>query len=203
MHPRLAEFRILLRIFGEHLELLLYLNFRRRSRHLPADIVHTLLWALELLLISVVAELVMLLPMALYFHRATLFALPANAFSIPLVAILVPLALITFLLSLISPWLAAIPAAATGVSPPRHYRHHRPPQPCPDGRSPHPRSIRLHRRHCSRRVVCLLLSRPQFPQTSTHRRALSTAGRHSHPLARTDRPNSQHSRSHRHRCRSG
>lgn len=73
------------------------------------------LWALELFLIGLAAELIMLLPMAVYFHRATLFALPANAFSIPLVAILAPLALVTFLLSLISLWLAGIPAAATAL----------------------------------------------------------------------------------------
>jgi competence protein ComEC len=109
MHPRLAQFRILLRIWGEHLQPVI----GRKAKHLPAAIVRWSLWALELLLIGFVAELIMLLPMAVYFHRATLFALPANAFSIPLVAVLAPLALITFLLSLISTWLAAIPAAAT------------------------------------------------------------------------------------------
>ena len=112
MHPRLAQFRILLRIYGEHLGPLLRV---RRGQLVPAAMVRVFLWALDLLLISVVAELVMLLPMALYFHRATVFALPANAFSIPLVAVLAPLALITFLLSLINPWLAAIPAAATAI----------------------------------------------------------------------------------------
>lgn len=111
MHPRLAQFRILLRICGEHLQPLL----GRRTRHLPAAIVRYSLWLLELALIGVVAELVMVLPMAVYFHRATLFALPANIFSIPLVAVLAPLALVTFLLSLVSPWLATIPASATAL----------------------------------------------------------------------------------------
>ena len=111
LHPRLAQFRILLRIFAEHLKPLL----GRRAQYLPATLIRVMFWALELLLISLVAEFIMLLPMAVYFHRATLFALPANAFSIPLVAVLAPLALISFLLSLISPWLAAIPAAATAL----------------------------------------------------------------------------------------
>ncbi len=115
MHPRLAEFRILLRIWGEHLEPLLAPMLGRRARHLPAAAVRWALWAVELLLIGIVAELIMLLPMAVYFHRATIFALPANAFSIPLVAVLAPLALVTFLLSLVSAWLAAIPAAATAL----------------------------------------------------------------------------------------
>ncbi len=111
MHPRVTQFRVMLRIFGEHLEPLL----GHRALYLPATLIRIIFWALELLLISMVAELIMLLPMALYFHRATLFALPANAFSIPLVAILAPLALVTFLLSLISPWLAVVPAAATAL----------------------------------------------------------------------------------------
>jgi competence protein ComEC len=51
--------------------------------------------------------------MAVYFHRATLFSLPANALSIPLVVLLAPLAMATFLLSLASPWLALLPAAVT------------------------------------------------------------------------------------------
>lgn len=115
MHPRLAEFRILLRICGEHLEPLFGRLVPIRPRLLPAVVARWSFWGLELLLIGLVAELVMLLPMAVYFHRATLFALPANAFSIPLVAVLAPLALITFLLSLISYWLAVIPAAATAL----------------------------------------------------------------------------------------
>ncbi len=57
----------------------------------------------------------MVLPMAAYFHRATVFALPANVLSIPLVAILAPMGVVTFLASLISPWFAAIPASATAL----------------------------------------------------------------------------------------
>jgi competence protein ComEC len=109
--PRLAQFRILLRIWGEHLRPLL----GRRALHLPATIVSRSLWLLELLLIAFVAEMIMVLPMALYFHRATLFALPANMLSIPLVAVLAPLALVAFLLSLINPWLAVVPASATAL----------------------------------------------------------------------------------------
>jgi competence protein ComEC len=72
MPPRLAEFRIRLRIWGEHLVPLL----GRRALHAPAWLVRSLLWSLELLLIGAVAETVMVLPMATYFHRATVFALP-------------------------------------------------------------------------------------------------------------------------------
>ena len=111
IHPRLAQFRIMLRIWGEHLRNLL----GRPALRMPASLVRRSLWLLELFLIAFIAEMIMVLPMALYFHRATLFALPANIFSIPLVAVLAPLALITFLLSLIKPWLAAGPASATAL----------------------------------------------------------------------------------------
>jgi competence protein ComEC len=111
VHPRLAQFRIRLRLWGEHLELLL----GEWAVRLPGLVVRVALWTLELLLIGIVAEMVMVLPMAAYFHRATIFALPANVVSIPLVAILAPMAGVTFLASLISPWLAVAPASATAL----------------------------------------------------------------------------------------
>jgi hypothetical protein len=40
--------------------------------------------------------MVMVLPMAVYFHRATMFAVPTNMLSVPLVAVLAPIAVITF-----------------------------------------------------------------------------------------------------------
>jgi competence protein ComEC len=108
--PRLAQFRLLLRVAGEPLAAI-----HPRAAALPAWIVRMLLYAAELTLIGAVAEAVMVLPMALSFHRATVFALPANMLSIPLVAVLAPLGVVTFLASLASPWLAAIPGAATAL----------------------------------------------------------------------------------------
>ncbi len=107
MPPHLAQFRVMLRMGEEAFSD----AFGLRTRHLPAVFLRFLLRAAELALIGLVAEAVMVLPMALYFHRATVFALPANAFSIPLVAVLAPLGLITFLASLVSPWLAALPGS--------------------------------------------------------------------------------------------
>ncbi len=111
MPPRLAQLRVMLRVFGEPLTRI----FGRRALGVPALFFRWSLWALELSLIGVVAEMVMVLPMALYFHRATVFALPANMLSIPLVAVLAPAAVFTFLTSLVSPWLAAIPGAGTAL----------------------------------------------------------------------------------------
>jgi len=81
----------------------------------PAAAVRWTLWAMELALIGIVAEMVMVLPMAMYFHRATVFALPANMMSVPLVGLLVPIAVASFAAMLVSPWLAAVPGAVTAV----------------------------------------------------------------------------------------
>jgi competence protein ComEC len=109
--PRVAQFRVMLRLLGLHLQPLL----GRRARRLPAFLARILFWSAELFLIGVVAELLMVMPMAIYFHRATVLAIPANLLSIPLIAILVPAAMLTFLLALISPALACIPGAATAA----------------------------------------------------------------------------------------
>ena len=111
MPPRLTQFRVMLRLWSEALEPFL----GRSSRTLPATALRCIFWALELTLVGLVAELVMVLPMAFYFHRATLLALPANMLSIPMVTVLAPLAIVTFIASLLNPWLALLPGAATAL----------------------------------------------------------------------------------------
>jgi competence protein ComEC len=70
---------------------------------------------LEIFVVSLVAELAMALPMALYFHRITVFALPVNVFILPLLAILMPAALLTLIALLIWPAAAALPATIVAV----------------------------------------------------------------------------------------
>ncbi|HUZ97441.1 MAG TPA: ComEC/Rec2 family competence protein [Edaphobacter sp.] len=111
LRPQVAQFRVMLRVWGEALAGLL----GRWARGFPAAIVRCGFWALELVLIGVVVELVMALPMAVYFHRATVFALPANMLSVPLVAVLAPMAMVTFCAMLVSPVLAMVPGAATAL----------------------------------------------------------------------------------------
>ncbi|HEX7159145.1 MAG TPA: ComEC/Rec2 family competence protein [Edaphobacter sp.] len=111
LHPSLAQFRVMLRLWGEALEQLV----GPWARHLPARLMRASLWAAELALIGVVAEMVMSLPMAVYFHRATLFALPANMLTVPIIVVLAPLAIGTFCAVLASPWLAMVPAALTSL----------------------------------------------------------------------------------------
>ncbi len=110
--PHAMQLRVMLEMWGEAVAGLL----GRRAHRLPANLFRATLWAGELALVGTVAELVMVLPMAMYFHRATVFALPANMIVIPLIAVLAPLAVATFLCSLVSSWLALLPAAMTAAA---------------------------------------------------------------------------------------
>jgi competence protein ComEC len=109
--PRVAQFRVMLRMWGE----VFGETFGRWSRGVPAAAVRWGLWALELALVGLVVEMVMVLPMAVYFHRATMFALPTNMLSVPLVAVLAPMAVVTFCAALVSPWVALLPGAGTAL----------------------------------------------------------------------------------------
>ena len=111
LQPRIAQFRITLRLLGRHAAGLL----GRPGIALPATVVRWTLWGCELALVTCVAELFMVLPMAVYFHRITIFAIAANLISIPFVGILLPLVLLTFLCSLVSSWAALVPATFTAA----------------------------------------------------------------------------------------
>jgi competence protein ComEC len=109
--PRLAQFRVHARMATELSADL----FSPRLANLPVWLLRAFFWALEAILISLVAELCMVLPMAIYFHRATLLALPLNFIDIPLLSVLLCVAVVTFLASLLSSWLALIPAVLTAL----------------------------------------------------------------------------------------
>ncbi|HTZ89617.1 MAG TPA: ComEC/Rec2 family competence protein [Alloacidobacterium sp.] len=109
--PRVAQFRVSLRLIVEHARPIV-------GRHLSNCIPFLMqlsLRALELLLVSAIVELVMSLPMALYFHRITAVALPVNFLVVPLLGILLPSAILTLLAVLIVPAVAFLPAAATAA----------------------------------------------------------------------------------------
>jgi competence protein ComEC len=111
MRPRVVQMRVMLRVWGESFAGV----FGEWAYGVPARVVRWGLIAVELALIGLVAELVMVLPMAMYFHRATVFALPANMLSVPLVAMVAPMALVTFCAALLSPWLAMVPGMCTAL----------------------------------------------------------------------------------------
>jgi competence protein ComEC len=109
--PRLAQFRVMLRLWNETLEGVL----GRWAWYLPVIAVRTSLFFIELALIGLVAEMIMALPMAIYFHRATVFALPANMLTVPVVGMLTTMAMLTFCGALIGAWAAFLPAAVTAI----------------------------------------------------------------------------------------
>jgi competence protein ComEC len=109
--PRVAQFRLMLRLWSKAIAGIV----GDWACGLPSRMVRLSFWALELALIGAVAEMVMVLPMAVYFHRATIFAVPTNMLSVPLVAVLAPIAVITFCSSLLNPWVAMLPGAATAL----------------------------------------------------------------------------------------
>jgi competence protein ComEC len=110
--PKQAEFRVTMRMVAERLERAA--NSSVAWRVFP--------WAVrfgvrvvELLVVSCVVELAMTLPMAVYFHRITIFALPVNLLVVPLLIVLMPAALVLLLALAIWPPIAVVPAAATAL----------------------------------------------------------------------------------------
>ena len=113
--PQLAQFRDLLRAFALRLQ---RLGTRRFAWRLFPPTVRFLLRVGELLVVSCAVELAMTLPMAIYFHRITIFALPVNLVILPLLVVLMPAALITLLALVV--WPAAAPIPAILVALPLH-----------------------------------------------------------------------------------
>jgi competence protein ComEC len=112
LEPRMAEFRVVLRLVAQRLRGI-------TSRWIAWT---ALPWCLrfglqcvEALVVTLVVELAMTLPMAVYFHRVTLFALPVNLLILPLLLVLLPAALVTLLVSMVWPAAAAAPGAITAL----------------------------------------------------------------------------------------
>jgi competence protein ComEC len=111
LSPPLAQFRVTLRMAATALQAAADGPFALSFawRFFPSA-VRFVLRIGELLVVSCVVELAMALPMAVYFNRITLFALPVNIFILPLLVVLMPAALITLLFALIGPAYAVVPA---------------------------------------------------------------------------------------------
>jgi competence protein ComEC len=110
--PLLAQFRVLMRMVAERLQ-------RAASGTIAWRVfpwcLRFAIRVVELLIISCVVELAMTLPMALYFHRITIFALPVNLFILPLLAVLMPAALVALLALAVWPSLAVLPAMVVAL----------------------------------------------------------------------------------------
>jgi competence protein ComEC len=120
LSPHLAQFRIIIRMFAAALQTTIHgrLGASVAWRTFPFAI-RLALRIGELLVVSCVVELAMTLPMAIYFHRITIFALPVNLFILPLLAVLMPAALITLITALVWPAAAIIPAIFVAI--PLHF----------------------------------------------------------------------------------
>ncbi len=111
MHPKLTQFRVRIRMVSDIFASLL----GERLRSLPVWMSKFTCYLADALVLSIAAELCMVIPMAIYFHRATLFALPLSLLNIPLLSVLLCSAIVMFCASLLSPWLAMIPSALTAL----------------------------------------------------------------------------------------
>jgi competence protein ComEC len=112
LEPPVAQFRVVLRMFALRLQRIF--PARIAWRFFPASIRFSLR-CVELLVVSCVVELAMTLPMAIYFHRITVFALPVNVFILPLLTVLMPAALLTLLALVVWPSIAWVPAAVAAL----------------------------------------------------------------------------------------
>jgi competence protein ComEC len=110
--PRLAAFRVALRMVAMRLAVLA--GGFSGWRVFPW-MVRSLVRLIELMLIAYVVEMAMTLPMAVYFHRITFYALPVNLAILPLLTVLMPAALLTLLALLVWPAAAIVPAVVTAA----------------------------------------------------------------------------------------
>jgi competence protein ComEC len=110
--PRVAQFRTLMRMAAERIQAVAN---KRVAWGVFPRLMRYLLRVAELVIVSCVVELAMTLPMAIYFHRITIFALPVNLFILPLLAVLIPLALLMLALLVVWPSVATLPAAAVAL----------------------------------------------------------------------------------------
>jgi competence protein ComEC len=110
--PALAQFRVEMRMIAERLRAaangaIAWWIFPRAVRLAVRMI--------EFFAVSCVVELAMTLPMAIYFHRITMFALPVNLLILPLLALILPAALLTLLALIMAPKVAVVPGAVVAL----------------------------------------------------------------------------------------
>ncbi|HEY1963515.1 MAG TPA: ComEC/Rec2 family competence protein, partial [Acidobacteriaceae bacterium] len=110
--PLVAQFRVTMRLIAA--KLAAAFNRFVGWRAFPW-MVRAALRVMELVVVACVVELAMTLPMAIYFHRITIFALPVNMLILPLLLVLMPAALLTLIALVVWPAAAWLPAAAVAL----------------------------------------------------------------------------------------
>jgi competence protein ComEC len=112
LSPGLAQYRDFMRQIAVHLEKIA--NGWVAWKFFPLA-VRLFLRIVELVVMACVVELAMTLPMAVYFHRITLLALPVNMLILPLLAVLMPAAMLTLGMLVVWPTGAVVPATITAL----------------------------------------------------------------------------------------
>jgi competence protein ComEC len=110
---KLIQFRLDLRMIAERLERFLGL---RLSLLVLRTIIRAAVLSCEFLLISIVLQIGFALPMAYYFHRATIVSLPANILAVPLTEVTLVTSIAAIATSYVWFSFAKIPAIVAGLS---------------------------------------------------------------------------------------
>jgi len=107
LEPRLAQFRLDLRLIASRLSRFLGTRF---ARIVVSTTVAGVFALYELFLVSSITQAVLALPMRAYFHRAAILGLPANMLVLPLAGIMLNCGVIAIALSYLSHPLAKLAA---------------------------------------------------------------------------------------------
>ncbi len=108
--PRQAQFRLDLRLLAGRVARIFGTRFSSRLVVIPLGLA---LAFYETLLVSVVMQFALALPMAWYFHRATLSGIAANGLVVPLAGVLLPVAIIALVAATLSAKAAILAALCT------------------------------------------------------------------------------------------
>jgi len=111
--PQVAQMRLDLRLIAGRLER--YVG-QRVSLAAAGGITRGSLAGYEVLCVSALMQVGLALPMAYYFHRATVMGIPANALAVPLTGLLMPAAVLAVGLAYLFVPLARIPAGVAGFA---------------------------------------------------------------------------------------
>jgi competence protein ComEC len=105
--PRVAQMRLDLRMIADRLAWLLG---KRYPLLIMSAVTRSILSAYEILFVSALVQVGLALPMAYYFHRATVMGILANSLAVPLTGILMPAAALSVALSYVGLPVAKGPA---------------------------------------------------------------------------------------------
>ncbi len=113
LSPMLAQFRLDLRMIAGRLQ-------RFFGKRMPLIVLggaaRIFLLSCEFLVISAALQIGFVIPMAYYFHRATLVSLPANVLAVPLTEIIMVTAIAAVSASYLAFAFAKLPALITGIA---------------------------------------------------------------------------------------